>query len=88
MAAYQRRNLSMQNLPIEFQRLHARDSRSETGVDIASQGMPRHEPSWERLVAWYQTLLFMYVDRRCTQLFDAHAQQYPRFRPFAVDVGF
>ena len=78
----------MQNLPIEFQRLHARDSHSETGVDIASQVMQRHEPSWERLVAWYQTLLFMYVDRRCTQLFDAHAQQYPRFRPFAVDGGF
>ena len=80
--------LNTQNIPIKFPRLHARDSHSETGVDIASQGMLRYEPIWERLVAWCQTLLFMYVDRRRTQLFGTHAQQYPRFRPFAVDGGF
>ena len=45
--------LNKQNVPIEFHRLHARDSHSETGVDIASQGMLRHEPIWERLVAWH-----------------------------------
>ena len=68
VAAYHRHKLSMHNSPIEFHRLHARASQSETGVDIASQGMNRHEPIWETLVAWHQSLLFMYVDRRCTQL--------------------
>ncbi len=38
-------------------------------------------------MASHQTLLFMYVDRWCSQLFGAHAQQYPRFRPIAVDGG-